>query len=423
MRFILNNLTTILTNFGIREVTPNSDTTHLNVSSHHNPRTTARSRSARLQAAKSATRLHKHRSTANGTTNSSQHNPTTGNGAAHRTKPRGTKYRQMKSRRLAGGKPLRRCNTALIPQPVHPQPPGAFNAQQSFVVPRYPRMDDRHLPPFAAQNIFVKAKQDGDQVFFRAQEEREEHKMEAERARQLEQEREARRREADAEYLRRLEEDSRRAVAVHHRAMQEEFARGQAERIQKVLEACLRAQEERQRQAEREAMEFARREQERIERERRERERMEREHRERERMERERREQERMEREHREREAAQPDHATQLRLYEEKWAQLRGDSVGAGPLTLNDIPWPWFGFVPSLEEITDKRVLEFVGHPLRRHLQSPDGGKARTLRLELLRWHSDRFDGKVLARVVDDDRETVKDIAGRITRILTDALS
>ena len=323
----------------------------------------------------------------------------------------------MKSRRVAGGKPLQRCNTALIPQPIHPQPPGAFNNQQSFVVPRYPKLDDRNLPPFAAQSIFVKAKQEGDQVFLRAQEEREEHRKEPEHARQLEQEHEARRRTDDAEYLRRIEEDSRRADAAHRRAMQEDFVRQQAERFCEVLEACLRAQEEWQRQAEWEAMEFARREQERVEREH-----IERERRGRERIERERLEQERLERERREHEAAQLDHAMQIHLYEGKWAKLCSDSIGAEPLTLNDIPWPWFGFIPCLEEITDKRVLNFVNHPLRRHMQGPSGGKARTFRFELLRWHSDRFDGRVPARVVDDDREMVKDIAGRITRILTDAL-
>ena len=94
----------------------------------------------------------------------------------------------MKSRRVAGGKPLQRCNTVLNPQPIHPQSLRAFNSQQSLVVTRYPRLDDRNLPPSAAQNIFVKAKQEGDQVFLKAQEEREHRKKEAKYARQLEQE-------------------------------------------------------------------------------------------------------------------------------------------------------------------------------------------------------------------------------------------
>ena len=109
-----------------------------------------------------------------------------------------------------------------------------------------------------------------------------------------------------------------------------EFTRKQAERFREVMEACRRVQEERQRQVEWEAMERARREQERIERERQEQERIERE----------RLEQERLERKRREREAAQLDPETLLRLYEENRAKLRSDSVGAGPLTLNDVPWP-----------------------------------------------------------------------------------
>ena len=414
MYFIFNTLTTILTNFGNGEVPSNSDTTHPNISEHRNPRATARSRSARFQADRSAARLHKHSSNTNEIINSDTCNSTTGTGAARGTKQRGTKYWQKKSRRVAGGRPLQRCNTALVHQPTHPQPPGAFTTQQPFVVPRYPWLDDQHLPPFTAQDIFIKAKQEGDQVFIRAQEEREKREKEAEHARQLEQEHEAHRRADNAEYLRQIEKDSQRADAVHRRAMQEEFVRRQAERFRKVLEACVRAQEERQHQAEQEAMEFARREQERVERERREQERIKRECLEQERIER-----ERLERERRERETAQPNHATQLHLYEEKWAKLRSDTIGAEPLTLNDIPWPWFGFIPCLEEITNERVLDFVGHPLRRH---SSGGKAKTLRLELLRWHEDRFDGRVLARVVDDDREMVKSVAGRITRILTDAL-
>ena len=359
-------------------------------------------------------------SATNENTNTIRHNNRTGTGAAHGTKTRGTKYRQIKLRRIAGGKPLRRCDTALIPQPIHPQPPGAFNAQQSFVVPRYPKLDDRNLPPFAAQDIFIKAKQERDQVFLRAQEEREERSIEAEHADQLEQELEARLRADDAEYLRRIEEDSRRADAVHHRALQEELTRKQAERFHEVMEACRQADEERQRQAqprgalspwlpaqpEREAMERTRREQERIEQERREEKRLK---------------QKRLERKRCEREAAQRNPETLLRLYEGNWAKLRSNSVGAGPLTLNDVPWPWFGNVPCLEDITDKRVLEFVGHPLRRHMQS-GGGLARTLRFELLHWHSDRFDRKVLDRVVDDHREAVKNAAERVTRILTDVM-
>ena len=127
--------------------------------------------------------------------------------------------------------------------------------------------------------------------------------------------------------------------------MQEEFARQQAERIFEAREACRRAQE-RQHQAEQEAMERARREYERLEPERREHELLE---------------QERRERECREREPEQPDVVTQLRVYEEKWAAVRSDSDGAKTLTLNDIPWPWFGYVQCLDDITEQASLGVRG--------------------------------------------------------------
>ena len=320
-------------------------------------------------------------------------------------------------RRQAGGKPLRRCNTALVPQPVHPQPPGALTTLQSFIVPRNPGLDDRYLPPFTAQDIFFRGMQEATMAFLRAQEEREERNWEAEYARQLEQENEVRRRAADAEYLRQVEEDSRRAQEAHRRAMQEEFARQEAEKILKAKEASRRAEQERKRKAEQEARERERREHERLEQERRENERLERE-----RLEQERRQRYRCEQERRDPEAAQPDFATQLRVYEEKWSTVRSGSDEAKPLALNDIPWPWFGYVQCLDDITDKRVLEFVGHSLRKHVQG-GGGLARTLRFEMLRWHSDKFDKRVLDRVVGDDREAVKNAAGRVARILTDALN
>lgn len=316
----------------------------------------------------------------------------------------------------------------LIPLPVHQQPLGAFITQRSFVVPGFAGLDDLHLPPSTVLDVFYEALQGGEQVFLIAlePEEREERKMEAEYPRQPEQEHESHRRAVDVAFLRRIEEDSRKAEEVHRRALQEDFARQQAERTRKVLGAHRRAEQERQRQAqaEREAMERARREKERLERERREQERFERERRkqehlerelrEQERFERERREQERLEQGRREREAAQPDFATLLCLYEEKWAKVRSNSDGAEPLKFNDIPWPWFGDVRYFEDITDKRVLAFMGHPLRKHMQGPSGGLAKTLRFEMLYWHPDKFDGRVLGRVIDDHREAVKKAAGLV---------
>jgi hypothetical protein len=84
-----------------------------------------------------------------------------------------------------------------------------------------------------------------------------------------------------------------------------------------------------------------------------------------------------------------------------------------------DIPWPSFENVWGVGDITEERVLAFVCHPLHEHIQGHGGGQAKSVRSEILRWHPDKFDGKVLGKVVEGDREAVREGAGRVARILT----
>jgi hypothetical protein len=144
MRFGFNTFTTFLNYFGSRKVLSSSDSTHLhNIFARRNPRV-PRSRTVRLHAAKSAARRRKRRSTADAAAdNTNQPSSTAGTGTAHGGKLRGTKYRWAKIRPLAVRKPLRRSNTVLVSQPpTHPQPPGAFIIEPSFVVPGLPGLDD-----------------------------------------------------------------------------------------------------------------------------------------------------------------------------------------------------------------------------------------------------------------------------------------
>jgi hypothetical protein len=400
MRLGLNILTTFLNHFETRKVLSGSNGTHLpNIFAHRNPRNVGRSRPARLHAAKSAARLRNHRSITNAAANrTNQPSSTTpGTGKARGAKPRGTKHRRAKMRPLAARKPLKRCNTVLVPRPpTHPQPPGAFIVEPSFVVPGFPELDYRHLPPFVAQKLFFDALVEGRQAILRAEEERKKREEEAEYARLLEQDlkkaQEAHRRAEYAEYARLLEEDRRKAEAARRRAENEEFARVLQEDMRKAREAHRRAveQEERRRQDEREAME------------------------------RERHEREIREKEQREREAAQLNLVTRLHLYEAKWAVLRGNAVGVENISFYDVPWPSFEDVHGVGDITEERVLTFLRHPLQEHIQGPGGGQAKSLRSEMLRWHPDKFNGKVLGKVVEGDREAVKEAAGRVARILSE---
>jgi len=196
MRFALHTLTTLLKKLEGRKDLSSSDSTHIpNTSAHRNPRFAARSRTARLHAVENAARLQRHRSTANGTADTTENISTASTGAADGEKPRGTKYRRAKTRRHAGKKALQRCNTALVPQPpTHPHPPGAFIVEPSFIVPGFPELDDRNLPPFVAQKIFFDSLEAGREALIRAEWDREERQRieeEAESARLFEEEKKA----------------------------------------------------------------------------------------------------------------------------------------------------------------------------------------------------------------------------------------
>ena len=389
MRLSLNILSTFLNHFRgrNRKVLFSSANTHLpNTSGRRNPRV-LRSRSARLHAAKSAARLRNHRSIANAAANSKRGQTTTaGTGTAHEVKRRGAKYRQARVRPLAGRKRLQQYNPVLVPQlTTTPQPPGAFIVEPAFVVSRLPGLDNQRPPSFDAPMLFFDALVKGRRAILSAEEKRNQRDEDAEYARLLEQDskkaHKAHRRAMDAEHARKAEEARRRAEG-------EEFARLLEEDRRKAEEARRQAteQEEKKRQAERGFAERVRRRRERLE---------------------------------EEREAAQSNLRAQLCLYEEKWAFLRSNAVELENVPFFLIPWPSFEDVCCVGDITKERVIAFVRHPLREDIQCAGGGQDRSLHSEMLRWHPDRFEGTVLGKVAEGDREAAKEAAGEIARILT----
>ena len=411
MRFGLNILSTILHSFGSRKVTSSIRNTHLpNIFARRDPHTAARS--ANLRAARSAGRIR------NGRTAST----------TWRTADpvRGTKNHRRAPR------PLRRCNNVIIPPPPtqpRPQFPGAYTPEPSFVMPIFPGVDEHLLEPLVYQKLFLDALYAGRKTLLRASEERREAAK-------------ARKRAEDEEYVRLLEQDSKKAREAQRRAEEEECARLLEEDLRKAREAQRRAEEaefarlleedrRRAQEAHRraEAEEAARRERKRLEEERRrERERLEEERRRRAQheafMERERRERERQARDQQYRkakaESGQHHLVERLRVYEETWAALRSNVGGTKPLRFRDIPWPVFGNVWSGDDVNKERVREFMCHPLHEYMRTSGGGLAKATRLELLRWHPDKFNGKVLNRVVEADRKAVQDAAEHIVHVLNE---
>ncbi|EDR06753.1 uncharacterized protein LACBIDRAFT_294592 [Laccaria bicolor S238N-H82] len=116
---------------------------------------------------------------------------------------------------------------------------------------------------------------------------------------------------------------------------------------------------------------------------------------------------------------AQPTDADRWNLYEWKWDALKGD-VG-GLLVFSQLPWPVLHDVYTIHDLTPERFSEFLFNPQRPGYE-PKTKKER-VKNELLRFHPDKYDGKILGKVHVEEHALVKEAVGRVTRFLTTARS
>lgn len=201
-----------------------------------------------------------------------------------------------------------------------------------------------------------------------------------------------------------MEEEERQREAK--RLAEEERKRLERKRMKEAFRKAVARQREARARAERERL--AREEQKQREREERE--------------ERERREREECRRLERE-EAAKKEVERieqQFTLYDAKWAAFKSSDVPA--LDFSQLPWPTLDFIPTgPADITYERLQAFVFHPLRPYME----GKSRRdkVKMDVLKWHPDKFDSKVLGKVIECQRSTVMESAGAVARILTQMLS
>lgn len=103
-------------------------------------------------------------------------------------------------------------------------------------------------------------------------------------------------------------------------------------------------------------------------------------------------------------------------LYERKWAALKSD---VPVLSFEFLPWPILHDVSTPEDITDERMAEFFRYPERPGYENKTQ-KERN-RIELLRWHPDKFLARVLGKVDAGHRAMVKEAVGQVSRFLVAA--
>lgn len=90
-------------------------------------------------------------------------------------------------------------------------------------------------------------------------------------------------------------------------------------------------------------------------------------------------------------------------------------------LTWVDFPWPVLR-PPSLpDDISLVLLNAYISTPFLPEKEKAKSHKER-IKEHLRRWHPDRFESKVLPRVVEPEREKVKQGAGNVVRYLNDLL-
>ncbi|TFY76760.1 hypothetical protein EWM64_g7253 [Hericium alpestre] len=103
--------------------------------------------------------------------------------------------------------------------------------------------------------------------------------------------------------------------------------------------------------------------------------------------------------------------------HEAKWKVLKtGDGLG-----WNNFPWPVFKRPSEPEDMSTPAIEAYV---LSRHYPC-DKSKSSKDRIKdhIKRWHPDRFETKILPRVVEEERGKVKEGAGTVVRGLNELLN
>jgi hypothetical protein len=106
--------------------------------------------------------------------------------------------------------------------------------------------------------------------------------------------------------------------------------------------------------------------------------------------------------------------ANSLARYDNKWEALKNE-IGERQDSIHfvQMPWPVLAHITHPDQITYAAVEEFLFHPL----YTAKSPKER-LRAEVLRWHPDKFDAKILSRVQVEQFDMVREASGLVARIL-----
>ncbi|KAF8530460.1 hypothetical protein BU17DRAFT_35744 [Hysterangium stoloniferum] len=103
--------------------------------------------------------------------------------------------------------------------------------------------------------------------------------------------------------------------------------------------------------------------------------------------------------------------------YESRWRSLQSSPEEL--LTFQTVPWPLIATPSSPSSISGKNISFF----LLSSLHSGNKSRKERIREAMQRWHNDKFEPRILPRVVERDRGTVKEGVDIVVRCLNDLLA
>ena len=106
--------------------------------------------------------------------------------------------------------------------------------------------------------------------------------------------------------------------------------------------------------------------------------------------------------------------------HERLWNRL--NTLNYNELSWSDFPWPMFKQPLKPGDMTLPRISAYIQSPLYPDKDYQTRIPKYRIRVHINRWHPDRFETKVLPKVVENEREKVKHGAEKVAKYLSDLL-
>ncbi|KAI9455647.1 hypothetical protein F5148DRAFT_984692 [Russula earlei] len=110
--------------------------------------------------------------------------------------------------------------------------------------------------------------------------------------------------------------------------------------------------------------------------------------------------------------------------YHRRWVGLQDPNSKSADLSFGDIPWPVWDVASDITYLTAEAISGFLF--LLKEEGLDDAGRARLRKEELrgtmLRFHPDKFEGRVIPRVKEEERAAVREGANIVTRAVAELM-